>query len=111
MKTLIAVIGYLLMVVAAPAQEKSVTAMMHPACKSLANLETVADLVKNKPQAEFDRFYDQEFGLKKDCTFLYRNQTVTVITQDKGGHLCVRRADATECYWTFSEAFETKHEK
>ena len=111
MKTLIAIIGYLSIVVAASAQEKSVIVLLHPACKSMANLVTVVDLVKNKPQAEFDRFYEQEFRLKKDCIFLARNQKVTVKAQDKDGHMCVGSTDATECYWTNSEAFEAKQEK
>lgn len=80
---------------------------MYPACKSVADLTRVIDIVENgRDQAVFDEFYDAEFHKTKDCVFLRRDQNVVVETTAQGGLLCVRPRGATECYWTRSQAFE-----
>ena len=79
--------------------------MMYPACKGVQDLVAVDDIVHNRPQAEFDRFYAEKFHTRKDCIFLSRGEAVEVDAPTNAGRLCVRKRDVAECYWTDAAAF------
>jgi hypothetical protein len=89
----------------AGAEDKSVARIMYPACKAVTDLKAVTDIVFNRTQADFDRFYEDKFHSKSDCVFLVRGESVTIDSSAQDGRLCVRRRDVAECYWTDSEAF------
>ena len=105
MRTMIAICAMLVSLGTAGAEDKSVAKVMYPACKAVTDLKAVTDIVFNRTQAEFDRFYEDKFHSRNDCIFLMRGESVAIDASGQDGRMCVRRRDVADCYWTDSDAF------